>query len=1026
VALALAVVALSVTLGAAEALAGTYSVTADCNSNHAWTPSAGSRGTMPAYTDCNGANIPGGMKMFVSPQNDDAHWNAKGDIASFTFRAPTGTRIFGVDWRATAYEGTTSFCWASSSCLQRPWRYTSGLLADNPIRSVGLYCGTENIGHCAVQSGPSSRGKSLGGYVPGLNEGALAFYVGCEKADCPAKSDGDPGHFYSRAWLSVSEARVDLIDNTNPDFIRGRGALWTNGDWLSGAGAIGFDAVDNTGIRRGRVVVDPGTHGEHVAVDVQFDCDYTYAVPCGSHDAGGSSENVDGRINTNDYADGSHRIQLEAMDASGNWRKTATAFNIDNHAPGEPLTPSVVGGEDWHTTNDFDIDWANPDGQASPIVRANYELCSGTGECTTGSQSARDISELTDIEVPQPGDYKLRVWLVDEAGNSTPTAKSRELRLKFDDVAPAKAEPQRTNGWVNARDAVGFVQRIAKPDRATVPVSGVKGYAISTDGSAPGNTADVGADPVDYSAQAELGNLPAGVTHFRARAISGAGIPSSELGTEDIHADLSSPALKAEGGPDPHRWSREPVAVTITADEGPGNSGMAGAEASNQTDEDGAYLSFSTNGGDQQTARGPSEPSDPATGRRPFVQSAATTIRLSADGAHIVRYSATDVAGNTAPEQSVAFKIDGTAPEVVVFERQRADDPRLVAVDAADATSGLADGGIIQLRRVRPTVGDWLTLRTSRVDHQYYARIDNSDLPEGDYEFRATVPDQAGNRATGATGRGGQPYVLHIDPTHVGPYPTSGDRARGGPEASDYGASITTRLTAGVVRTARRKCKTVKGPGGRKRKKCTRTAPTRAKPARSAVVRYGTRTVTKGRLTTRDGRALTGAEVTVLSKPTADGATYKAEAAVRTNQRGGFSYKTPAGPSRTIEFAYRGDATYMRSAAKVKLRVPAAATIAASRRSARNGDSVSFRGRLRGRPYPTKGKVLDLQAFYRGKWRTFATPRARRSGAWRYRYRFETTRGTVIYRFRVRVRASSDYPYARGFSRTIKVRVTGR
>jgi hypothetical protein len=106
--------------------------------------------------------------------------------------------------------------------------------------------------------------------------------------------------------------------------------------------------------------------------------------------------------------------------------------------------------------------------------------------------------------------------------------------------------------------------------------------------------------------------------------------------------------------------------------------------------------------------------------------------------------------------------------------------------------------------------------------------------------------------------------------------------------------------------------------------------------------------------------------------------------------------------------------------------VPAKATIKASRRALRNGGSVNFSGRILGRPYPSKGKVLDLQAFYRGKWRTFATPRASLKGAWRYRYRFETTRGVVIYKFRVRVRPSSDYPYELGYSRVIRVRVKGR
>jgi hypothetical protein len=87
---------------------------------------------------------------------------------------------------------------------------------------------------------------------------------------------------------------------------------------------------------------------------------------------------------------------------------------------------------------------------------------------------------------------------------------------------------------------------------------------------------------------------------------------------------------------------------------------------------------------------------------------------------------------------------------------------------------------------------------------------------------------------------------------------------------------------------------------------------------------------------------------------------------------------------------------------------------------------VRFAGKLLGRPYPAKGKVLDLQAYYRHKWRTFATPRAGLNGQWTYRYRFGATRGAVLYKFRVRVRATSDYPYELGYSRVTQVRVHGR
>jgi hypothetical protein len=97
-----------------------------------------------------------------------------------------------------------------------------------------------------------------------------------------------------------------------------------------------------------------------------------------------------------------------------------------------------------------------------------------------------------------------------------------------------------------------------------------------------------------------------------------------------------------------------------------------------------------------------------------------------------------------------------------------------------------------------------------------------------------------------------------------------------------------------------------------------------------------------------------------------------------------------------------------------------------NRRAVVNGEDVMFNGRVRGAPIPSVGKLVELQAFSRGTWRTFATPRANsRSHRWRYRYRFTATRGTVRYRFRAVVPAEGGYPFVRGASRSVLVLVRG-
>jgi hypothetical protein len=92
----------------------------------------------------------------------------------------------------------------------------------------------------------------------------------------------------------------------------------------------------------------------------------------------------------------------------------------------------------------------------------------------------------------------------------------------------------------------------------------------------------------------------------------------------------------------------------------------------------------------------------------------------------------------------------------------------------------------------------------------------------------------------------------------------------------------------------------------------------------------------------------------------------------------------------------------------------------------RNGSAVGFRGRLRGSPVPAGGKLVEMQAHFRGRWRTFSTVRTDARGRWRFSYRFGATTGRVRYRFRAVVPREGGYPFETGRSRTVTVTVVGR
>jgi hypothetical protein len=113
-------------------------------------------------------------------------------------------------------------------------------------------------------------------------------------------------------------------------------------------------------------------------------------------------------------------------------------------------------------------------------------------------------------------------------------------------------------------------------------------------------------------------------------------------------------------------------------------------------------------------------------------------------------------------------------------------------------------------------------------------------------------------------------------------------------------------------------------------------------------------------------------------------------------------------------------------AVQVHVRVRAKTSLGVSRRAVVNGDEVVFRGRVNRGPMPKTGKLLQLQAYSRGGWRTFATPRASaRTREWHYGYRFTATRGTVRYRFRAVLPREGGFPFVRGASRALRVVVHG-
>jgi hypothetical protein len=189
------------------------------------------------------------------------------------------------------------------------------------------------------------------------------------------------------------------------------------------------------------------------------------------------------------------------------------------------------------------------------------------------------------------------------------------------------------------------------------------------------------------------------------------------------------------------------------------------------------------------------------------------------------------------------------------------------------------------------------------------------------------------------------------------------------------------------------------------------------------IVGFGHGALVRGTLRNAAGQPVAGAELRLLVRELRLGAHYTDRGAITTTADGRFSFRITRGASRRVRIAYRaypGD-TGLTAKSDVTLKTKARITLHVPRRVRSHG-TARFRGSLRGRPLPPGGMTLELQAHQPGRgWRTVKTTRTRKGGRYSTRYRFNS--GAGRFTFRVRLRPNDSYPYSRGTSRHLRVRV---
>lgn len=607
--------------------------------------------------------------------------------------APAGSTITGLRAKATAYD-------QKAGANLDGWR--AGIADDSGYR----WCGIPSP--CAWGGAPS-----LPITLDGLSTTRLRLMVICALGSgCRRNS--------VQATTTLSDVILQVSDDGAPGMGAMRGALAAENGWVSGAIPSGFDANDPAGIRSSSVSVDGTTvgGGEH-------QCDQYSMSPCPN---GGAEATID----TRQLSDGSHSIVARAVDAAGNGADQKATIKVDNTAP-VVARPERSGGGGWSADATPALTVDASDGAGGSGVRSlSWELCRLDGsDCQSGAAAP---TAAMNVHLPAAGEWHARITASDALRAGQPSEWSAALR--FDPVVPGQSQLSGVRRWSDGRSpvAVQLSPAVAAPQGP----SGIAGYAVSSDGSAPGVVPSVGGEKATVS----LGELPEGTTVVSARAVSGAGVPAAGIGRSEVGIDRSAPALTltVPAGEQPRReeWFPRPIELLAKGTDQAGLSGMAGAP-DEQPVTDGGYVEYQIDDGAPQRVRG-----------------ASAAISLADDGIHAVSARAVDVAGNASAPQTVSYRIDTHRPTGSLVRPEASDPRRLMA--AVD--EGCIASAVLELRRVGER--NWEYVEGHAESRSVSGLVPDDRLPAGEYQARFRVVDCAGNEGMVTQFADGSPGLITL------------------------------------------------------------------------------------------------------------------------------------------------------------------------------------------------------------------------------------------------------------------------
>jgi hypothetical protein len=307
----------------------------------------------------------------------------------------------------------------------------------------------------------------------------------------------------------------------------------------------------------------------------------------------------------------------------------------------------------------------------------------------------------------------------------------------------------------------------------------------------------------------------------------------------------------------------------------------------------------------------------------PALHNWSVAVTLPGTGTGALNCFAGDTAANYGAVTSITQKVDTTAPTGVFVSNPT--DPAVILAKVADGPSGVY-GANIQYEQKHT----WTTLPTTLHGGTARAVIPaDNPITIGKHPLRVVVTDNADNKYIGSENQRGKPAIL------------------------DYPVAAGLRLVYTVA------------PSGRD----IYGHPAANTDTDSTVrLAYGTAALLSGRLDTT-ARSLLAHQLVRITVRLADGQHYVAS--VRTNGRGVWRYRLPAGGDRTVKIAFGGSVGLRAQSHLITVRSHAAIRLAVNPLAV--GGQMVLSARVLGGAIPTQGLGLIAQ-WRRGAnspWQTF-------------------------------------------------------